>query len=159
MLRRSAIAGLAILISTQAHAVCSQSDLKGSWRFEFGTGIVRSDINRLETMSCILRIKWNGAIVPGKCTPMDSSGDEGGFDNPGDRRFRMKASKCEVRITNNSDESLGLMWIDGNDELTRHFGNARLSISENKQVLSGWLSLTNGGTAIMNVTAVKRARP
>lgn len=156
MLARSATVALALLVSTQAHAICSQGDLAGVWRFEFNTGIVRSDTNRVQTMSCLLRIKGNGAIVPRRCDPVDSSGEEGAFVTAGNRKFRMNLNNCEVRISSSSP-SFGLQWIDGGDVLTRHFTNARLSISKDRQMMLGWLS--NAGTPIMTVIALKRARP
>ena len=156
MLRRSAIAALAILVSTQAHAICTQDDLAGSWRFEFNTGIVRTDTLRVRTMSCILRINGNGVIVPGRCDPVDGSGEEGAFLTADNRRFLMNLNNCEIRLSGNAP-SFGLRWIENGDTLTYHFTNARLSISRARQTMLGWLS--NGGTPIITVMALKRAMP
>jgi hypothetical protein len=162
MLRRSATVALAILATTQAHAICTQHDLTGSWRFEFDTGLMwTTGSQRIMKMSCILRIKNNGAVVPRRCDSVDATGYEAEFINSGNRRLRMNLNNCEVRLSGSSSPRIVLFWqTSSSGGIEHHFDNARLSISKNRQIMLGWLSF-NDKPAIpaVSVTALKRARP
>jgi hypothetical protein len=156
MFKVFAVAVLAFLISTQAHAVCTQADLKGLWRFMFDTGIATSQTpSRSLISSCLLTIKADGAIVPRKCQTVYGSTDEGGIViASSNRKFLMKPN-CTVVIggdivyLNDFELKFGnSFWF---------FNGADLSISENKQMMLGWLSLQ--GTPVFAVTALKRATP
>jgi len=156
MFRALAFAMLAIVISARAHAACTQADLKGLWRFMFDTGIATGQSpSRSLILSCLLTVKDNGAIVPLSCQTVNGSGDEGGFNiAPSDRKLLMK-SNCRIvfggPIVFQNDFALQF----GNESW--FFNGADLTISEDKQMMLGWLSLS--GTPVFSVTALKRAAP
>jgi hypothetical protein len=156
MFRVLAIAILALVMSAQAHAACSQTDLRGHWRFLFDTGIATSQTpSRSLILSCVLRIKNDGAIVPVNCQTVNATGDEGGlFIAPSNRKLLMKQN-CTIVIGGNIvfQNDFGLKL--GN--VTHYFNGANLSISQNKQMMLGWLSFN--GTPAFAVTALKRATP
>ena len=156
MFRVLAIAILALVMSAQAHAACTQANLRGYWRFMFDTGIATTQTpSRSLILSCVLRIKNDGTIVPVNCQAVNGTGDEGGLIiAPSNRKLIMKQN-CTIVIGGNivfqNDFELKF------ENLNWYFNGANLSISENKQMMLGWLSFN--GTPAFSVTALKRAAP
>jgi hypothetical protein len=149
-------AALIIVLPTQAWAVCTQADLTGFWRFNFdtnsGNGLV---------LSCILKIRANGEIVPGACQTVNFTSPKGEFlINAPNRKLQMNTATCEARFSGNpvSNSDFGLRFIDpGGTSVTYFVNAARLSISVDKQMLLGWLGVDNQG--YNTTTALKRATP
>lgn len=156
MFRALTVAMLALVTSAGAHAACTQADLNGQWRFMFDTGIATGQTpSRSLVLSCLLSVKADGAIEPLNCQTVNGSGDEGAlFIAPSARKLLMK-SNCRVVIGGPIvfQNDFGLQF--GNNSW--YFNGADLTISEDKQMMLGWLSL--GGTPMSSVTALKRATP
>ena len=155
MFKFSAIAVL-IVLSFPAHAACSQENLTGLWRFIFDTGVIRGDGKQSRTMSCTLNVRNNGAIVSRGCQTVDGTGDGGAFhiQSP-NRRLKMNVNRCEVVIGGQIVFANDFSLAFGN--VSYHFNGASLSISQNKQMMLGWVSVY--GAPVFSVTALKLATP
>jgi hypothetical protein len=150
---------LIMFLPTQAWAVCTQADLAGFWRFNFDTGVAANGVT--DVLSCILKIKANGEIVPGACQTVNFSDQKGEFFvNAPNRKLQMNTATCEARFSGTpvSDGDFLLRFIDQGG-ITKFYkvNLARLSISADKQMLLGWLGSDNRGT--VTTTALKRATP
>jgi len=156
MLRVFATAILAVVISAQAHAACTQADLKGLWRFMFDTGIATGQTpSRSLILSCVLQIKGDGAITPRGCQTVNATGDAGGFVIHSPQRHLVMRPSCTAVISGDIVYQNDFELQFGNNFW--FFNGANLTIAESKQMLLGWLSL--GGVPNFAVTALKRATP
>ncbi len=158
MFTRLLAAALAVTLPSAAFAACTQADLKGKWRFNF-------DLNRIATiegvegaqfLTCTLTIKADGTITPGDCEAVNLSGDPGSFFiAPSNRKLVMKTSNCTAIFSGDIvfPNDFGLV-LGGT---TFYVNGAKLSISPDKQMLLGWLSVS--GKPWSAVTAMKIATP
>jgi hypothetical protein len=158
MFTRLLAAALAVTLPSAAFAACTQADLKGKWRFNFDLNrtITIDSIERVQFLSCVLNIKADGTITPGECETVNNSGDPGSFFiAPSARKLVMKTSNCtamfsgDIVFTNDFGLALG--------NVTYFVNGAKLSISPDKQMLLGWLSVS--GKPWSAVTAMKIATP
>ena len=156
MFKALSIAVSALVMSAQAHAACTQTDLRGYWRFLFDTGIATTQTpSRSLILSCVLRIKNDGAIKPVNCQAVNGTGDEGGIIIAASNRKLLMRQNCTIVIGGNIVYQNDFELKFGS--LNWYFNGANISISENKQMMLGWLSFN--GMPAFAVTALNRAAP
>lgn len=154
MLVRCFAAALALLMSTQAHAVCKQMDLEGRWKFNFDLNrvVTINNVQRVLQLSCILQFKSDGEIKPEGCDGVDSQGSVGEFFiAQSERKLVMKQKSCTARF---SGQIVYVNDFGLKIAATTYFVNAaELSMSANKQMMLGWLGVNDGPWA--SVIAMK----
>ncbi len=158
MFTRLLAAALAVTLPSTAFAACTQADLKGKWRFNFDLNrtITIDSAERVQFLSCVLNIKADGTITPGECDTVNNSGDPGSFFiAPSARKLVMKTSNCTAIFSGDIVFTNDFGLVLGN--VTYFVNGAKLSISPDKQMLLGWVSVA--GTPWSAVTAMKIATP
>ena len=151
---RPILVSTAILFPLTAHGACVQSDLTGSWRFEFNTGDEVTGSTRTRMMSCAVIIKSTGALSVPNCQTISGNADAAsvGINAPG-RVLRMTA-RCEVSLGGGPGSPTG-------NDIDLNMGNAtyfvdgfRMTMNRSKDVMIGYALINDHGAA--SVLAVKR---
>ena len=146
---RSILVSAVIFLPASAYGACVQSDLTGTWRFEFNSG---ADVSgRTRMMSCVRVVRANGLFNAVNCKTIFATDDTGSVSIHTARPLKVSEA-CEVTLGGQVASSFDISIEIGSAGF--HANGFRMTLNRSKDVMLGYASVNNIGN--VSVMAVKR---